>query len=107
MTKYIITAPVSGCIKVSMEGRRTIISVLKIKKASFLIVGLSYVLLKLLIITAKISIKLIFINSLGCMLPIPGITNQHLLLFIGLPKNNSKSSDRQQMIYIITACLYK
>ena len=55
---------------------------------SSLHLGFLYSVLNLFIILAKVIIKIIFTNSLGWNVPIPGIVNQHLALFIGVPNIN-------------------
>ena len=65
MIKYIITAPVSGSIKVNAEGIKTITSTFKRNFNSSVSSGLEYSSLKSLIILERVMIKKTFINSEG------------------------------------------
>ena len=83
--KYINTAPVSGSINVNIDGIPTTINTLiRNLNSSFVSIFL-FSSLKSVIILDNVIIKNIFINSDGWKLPINGITNQHLALFISLP----------------------
>ena len=61
--------------------------------------GFLYCNLYSLIMTARVNIKNIFMNSLGWKLPIPGIVNQHLLLLIGVPKKSNNSNKIHPRLY--------
>ena len=90
ISKYINTTPVSGCRNVSIDGIITIIITLIRNRNSSFIVGLSYLLLKSFIIRASVNISIIFINSLGCIVPTPGMLNHALALFmVGANKSNA------------------
>jgi len=54
--------------------------------------------LKSVIILDNVIIRNIFINSLGCIVPRKGISNQHVALFISLPKNNTNKRERTPAI---------
>ena len=78
--KYMMTAPVSGSIKVNIEGTKIIANTLRIKANSSQAVLVNLSLLKSVIILDNVIIKNIFINSLGWMVPIKGILNQQVAL---------------------------
>ena len=102
-----ITHPVSGWRKVKIDGISTTISVFKININSSVMVVAVYFVLKEWIMEASINIRKIFINSLGWKLPIPGMTNQHLLLLISGANRSRERSKIFPMTYKTQAFLYK
>ena len=85
--RYIITAPVSGSMKVSAEGIKTIKRIFMMNFSSSNGSGFLNVSLKFL---ERVIIRNIFINSLGWMVPRKGILNQHLALFASTPKKRTR-----------------
>ena len=61
-------------------------------------INILYLLLKSVIILDRAIIKNIFINSLGCSVPINGIENQHLALLTSFPNNKTRISDITPMV---------
>lgn len=88
--RYIITAPVSGSMKVSAEGIKTIKRIFMMNFSSSNGSGFLNVSLKFVIILERVIIRNIFINSLGWMVPRKGILNQHLALFASTPKKRTR-----------------
>ena len=101
INKYINTTPVSGCRNVSMLGMSTTINIFNMNMNSCAHDGLRYSVLNLFIILASVIINIIFTNSLGWNVPIPGIVNQHFALLTGVPNINSSASKTIPIIYSI------
>ena len=94
------TAPVSGSKKVRIVGGKNInIIIVNSFTSSFIVIFLGNLIVHLLVTLLRVMISTIFINSLGCSDPIPGIINQHLLPLIGCPITNNNANNNIFKIY--------